>query len=120
MTSNFVGPVVSSSSSLLNPGPGLLAGAIHQRAEAGLATGYPNCMMETNDAQKLGRLVFDPGGSNSSASLAAFSEEEVIGFKSRGQAILDEPMISGNYSDNDLNRLLDKKPQYRQKISKIK
>lgn len=106
MTSNFVGPVVSSSSSLSNPGPGLLAGAIHQRAETLLATGYPNCMIETNDAQKLGRLVFDPGGSNSSASLATFSEEEVIGFRSRGQAILDEPMISGKYSDSELDMSL--------------
>ena len=55
------------------------------------------------DAQNLGRIVFDPGGSMHSTSLASFSDEEIISFRVRGQAILDEPMISGEYNDRDLD-----------------
>ena len=58
------------------------------------------------DAQKVGHIIFDPGGSGNSMSLASFTEEEVSGFRARGQLILDEPMISGNYSDNDLDMSL--------------
>ena len=55
------------------------------------------------DAQKLGRIIFDPGGSSHSVSLASFAEEEIVGFRARGQAILDEPIISGSYSDRNLD-----------------
>ena len=55
------------------------------------------------DAQKLGRIIFDPGGPMHSTSLASFSDEEIISFRVRGQAILDEPMISGEYNDRDLD-----------------
>jgi hypothetical protein len=58
------------------------------------------------DAQKLGHIIFDPGGSVNSTSLASFTEVEVSSFRARGQLILDEPMISGSYSDNDLDMSL--------------
>ena len=76
---------------------------------------YPSCTQVSStflgssasiDAQKLGHIIFDPGGSVHSMSLTSFSEEDIMGFRARGQAILDEPMISGHYSDLDLDMSL--------------
>ena len=56
-----------------------------------------------SDAQKLGKLIFDPGGSGNNLSLGLFSAEELESFRQRAQLILDEPMISGNYDDRNLD-----------------